>query len=300
MARDLRRGGVPDGVHPSNRRISKPHAPRDVLDDGQLSLPDPNAPKEAPKKESAFVAAARTVFGVALVIGVSWSVAWAARHYVSTSPRFAVTDVSVAGAHLRSPETILGEGKIIKGANVFAVDLDEARVLIGKDPWIRDVTLGRRLPGTILVQVTEREASALVALGETYLASRDGEIFKRLESGDPTDLPIITGINADAVADDREGVARSIRRALDLASDYERGPLAQRAALQEIHLGNDGSTTLVVGKSAMSLVLGEPPFRRKLEEAARVLTELDHRGAKADAIMLDNEGRPERVVVRMR
>lgn len=291
MARDL---------HPSNRRISKPNVPRDVLEEPPLELLDPKVAGAAPKKQSAFIAAARTVFGVALVIGVSWSVAWAARHYVSTSPRFAVTEISVVGAHLRSEEMLLTEGKITKGANVFSVDLDEARVLIAKDPWIREVTLGRRLPGTILVQVAEREASALVALGETYLASRDGEIFKRLESGDPTDLPIITGINADAVADDREGVARSIRRALDLASDYDRGPLAQRAPLQEIHLGNDGSTTLIVGKTAISLVLGEPPFRRKLEEAARVLSELDHRGAKADAIMLDNEGRPERVVVRMR
>ncbi len=32
----------------------------------------------------------------------------------------------------------------------------------------------------------------------------------------------------------------------------------------------------------------------------RVVAELDRRGAKADAIMLDNDARPERVVVRMR
>ena len=50
----------------------------------------------------------------------------------------------------------------------------------------------------------------------------------------------------------------------------------------------------------MQLVLGGPPFRRKLDQAARVVAELDKRGAKADAIMLDNDTRPERVVVRMR
>jgi cell division protein FtsQ len=50
----------------------------------------------------------------------------------------------------------------------------------------------------------------------------------------------------------------------------------------------------------MQLVLGGPPFRRKLEQAARVVAELDKRGSKADAIMLDNDARPERVVVRMR
>jgi cell division protein FtsQ len=58
--------------------------------------------------------------------------------------------------------------------------------------------------------------------------------------------------------------------------------------------------SLVVGKSAMQIVLGTPPFRRKLDQAARIVAELDRRGARADAIMLDNDTRPDRVVVRMR
>jgi cell division protein FtsQ len=50
----------------------------------------------------------------------------------------------------------------------------------------------------------------------------------------------------------------------------------------------------------MQVALGTGPFRRKLQQAARVVAELEKRGAKADAIMLDNDTRPERVVVRMR
>ena len=46
--------------------------------------------------------------------------------------------------------------------------------------------------------------------------------------------------------------------------------------------------------------MGGPPYRRKLEQAVRVVAELDRRGAKPDSIMLDNEARPDRVVVRMR
>ena len=56
--------------------------------------------------------------------------------------------------------------------------------------------------------------------------------------------------------------------------------------------------TLVVGKNAVALHMGAPPYRRKLEQAIRVIAELDRRGAKPDSIMLDNEARPDRVVVR--
>jgi cell division protein FtsQ len=67
-----------------------------------------------------------------------------------------------------------------------------------------------------------------------------------------------------------------------------------------VHVAADGAMTLVVGKPSVALVLGDPPYRKKIDQAARVVAELDKRGAKADTIMLDNEARPERVVVRMR
>ena len=291
-------------LHPQNRRVRKPELLPDVMDVAcdpgpfDPAQPPPSVPARPPSRALAVL---RFVAGTALVLGASWSVAWAARRYVTTSPRFAVTDVVVNGNKLRTPDQLAAEAKIAKGANVFSIDLDESRSLLARDPWVQSVTLGRRLPGTILVQVTEREAAALVSIaGDVYLSSRDGELFKRFEPGDPSDLVVITGIDRDAVADDRDGVARSVRRALDLAGDYTQSALGSKAPLQEIHLARDGSTTLVVGKSGMSLALGDPPFRRKLDQAARVVAELDHRGAKADAVLLDNDARPERVVVRMR
>jgi cell division protein FtsQ len=138
-----------------------------------------------------------------------------------------------------------------------------------------------------------------VILRETYLASREGEIFKRFELGDPTDLPVVTGLDPDSVAEDREGAQATIRRALDLAAEYERSPLPARL-LEEIHVTAEGGFTLVLGKEGLSLALGGPPFRRKLEEAAKVTAELDRRGTHAEAIMLDDDARPDRVVVRTR
>ncbi len=297
---------------PANRRVKRLQLPPDVLEasgitdceplvDGEPQPREPTPAHSAPSSPpSQAMALARKAAGIALVVSVSTVVAWVARKHVVESRRFAVTQVDVVGCVHRTTDQIADEAGLAAGANIFSLDLDLARKKILGDPWIKDATLGRRLPGTLMVQVVEREPGALVALGETYLASRDGEPFKRLEAGDPTDLPIVTGLGPDAIAEDREGVVRTIRRAIDLASDYERSPLAKRAPLEEVHVGLDGAMSIVVGKEAVHLGLGEPPFRRKFEQAARVLAELDKRGAKADAILLDNDARPERVVVRMR
>ncbi len=241
-----------------------------------------------------------TALGVALVVGASAGAAWMARRHVTTSPRFSVAFIQVAGNERRPTEAIIAESGIVVGSNVFSVDLDSVRAAILADPWISEASLSRRLPRTILVQVTERRAAAIVALGDMLLATGDGDPFKRLEPGDPLDLPLISGLTPEGVAEDREGARRSIRRGIDLASEYGHGPLAKRAPLEEVHIDSGGACTLVVGRPGMQIDLGGPPFRGKLDEVARVVSELDKRRVQAAAIMLDNDARPERVVARLR
>jgi cell division protein FtsQ len=284
-------------VTPTNRRLKLAAVTPPPASE---PAPRPSQATVHPRPPSQVLAALRTTAGIVLVVSAAVGVAWAARRHVMTSPRFAVTEIDVVGHDHRTAEAIAGESGVTAGANVFSLDLDRARARILADPWIAQATLARRLPGTILIEVAEHKPAALVALGDTYLTTAEGEPFKKLEPDDGVDLPLITGLRADTLAEDREGTMRTIRRGIDLAAEYEHGALAHRASLEEVHVDSDGSFSVVVGRGAMQLVLGAPPFRRKLDQAARVVAELEKRGAKADSIMLDNDARPERVVVRMR
>jgi cell division protein FtsQ len=281
---------------PGNRRV-----PRPAVDTTEAGVP---AGPSKPGRFARVVAVLRTLVGVVLVIGTSVAVAWVVRRHITQSPRFAIAHVEIAGNQRRASAAIVAESGLEMGANVFVVDLDTARARILADPWISEATLARRLPGTIVVRVIERKAAALAALGDTFLTTAEGEPFKKLDADDPleevVDLPLVTGLRPEALTEDREGSMRTLRRAIDLAAEYDRNTLATRSPLQEVHVEPDGAFSLIVGRSAIQLVLGSPPFRRKLDQAARVVAELDKRGAKADAIMLDNDTRPDRVVVRMR
>lgn len=278
------------------------------------SSKDGAPPFAGPRVESRAMRILRGVVGFVMVVGIGGTVAWGARKYVKTSPRFSVAEIVTTGAKHRTADELAAIAGIAKGQNVFSVDLDRARTRLLADPWVSDAQLARQLPGTLFVRVVEREAAGLVATvdrdpnaalpaqgrSDTYLVTREGSVIKHVETGDPTDFPIVTGVALQQLVEDREGATRTIRRALDLASDYEHSPLSARAGLEEVHVENNGELTLVVGKHAMSLHMGGAPYRRKLEQALRVVAELDRRGAKPDAIMLDNEARPDRVVVRMR
>ena len=284
---------------PGNRRTLPPMPAAQGRGIDEPSTPG-GSPSRSPSAVSRVLGALRTAAGVLLALGTSIGVAFVLHDHVMKSPRFAIAAIDVEGAEHRTHDALVAESGLALGTNVFAADLDAARAKLLADLWIENATLQRRLPGTIVVRVTERKPAAMVALGDTVLATADGEPFAKLQPDDPLDLPLVTGVSADALADDREGAMRTIRRAIDLAAEYDHCEVARRAPLEEVHVAPDGAFTLVVGHGGLELVLGGPPFRRKLDQAARVFAELDRRGARGDVVMLDNDTRPERVVVRMR
>jgi cell division protein FtsQ len=255
---------------------------------------------ERPSAFASLLEVAKLVAGVGMVIGASAGVAWVARRHVLTSPRFALATIAVDGFEHEPESAVVAASGLTRGSNVFAADLDAARARLLADPWIVDATLARRLPGTVSIHIVEHKAAALVAAGDTWIAGPDGAPFKKLAPGDPYDLPVVTGLRAEDLARDPAGSARTVRTAVGLAGEYDAGPLSQRAPLEEIHVDADGGFTLRVGWSGVELAIGGPPFRRKLEEAARVFAEVDKRGATAEAVMLDDGTRPDRVVVRVR
>ena len=323
-----------DAPLPSNRRTRPrgvPLLPPDIAEQagppprrGQTSRPAPpelaasrrSAPRSDPAPRSLWswrprnplagrgpllATVGRWLAGALLFFGLVGVASFGLYRYVGTSPRFVVKQIVVEGSAHRSQPDLARQAGVALGANIFSIDLEAARRGLLADPWIERATVDRKLPGSVTLMVVEREPLVLVSLGGSlFLAGRGGEIFKRLEAGDPVDLPVVTGLGGEGeLVRDREGLVTSVRRAQEVAIDYTRiGPRAY--ALQEVHLTPDGHLELVVGRDGVRLALGKPPYRLKLERAARVLGEAERRRGVPSAIFLDNEAHPERVVARLR
>jgi len=289
--RRVRRKSVPDLVQaPDERRSSHDLAEDAVGSDAALS----------PGRRR-FVETLRLVAGLLVAILTALACVWGLVRYTRTSPRFAVRAIQIEGGARRSHDEIAHLAGLAVGQNIFSIDLESGRNAILGDPWIEKVTVTRKLPGTIQIDVVEREAAALVAVGsDLYLSTRQGELFKKPDDGDPFDLPVVTGCKPDDVAKDRAAAVLTIKRALDLVADYERTALARTLPVQEAHLDDDGALVLAVGKTPILLHMGKGPYRQALEQVTRVMNEIATRRAEASNVFVDNEAHPERVVVRMR
>lgn len=238
---------------------------------------------------------------VAAVVGIVVLGRWT-HGYVTMSPHFAVGVAEVTGNRQVGAEAVQALSGLPEGTNIFAVSPAEAARRVEGNPWVRSATVVRRLPSQLSIEVVEREPVALVRLGELLLVDGDGVVFKALEPGDPTDLPVITGISQERFEANR-GARVDLAEALALLRLYEESGLARSQPLAEVHVEPEGSLSIHTSREATHVRLGRPPFRRKLSRLAQLFAELARQRAVAEYIYLeegDGQVQPDRAVVRLR
>jgi hypothetical protein len=241
--------------------------------------------------------------------------------WLTRSPRFAVTEIVVQGAHHVDPDALRARLPIRAGDNAFA-DLTAAARAAGEDPWIAAADVRRRLPHTIVVELREHVAAAVAELGEggLYLVDAAGHPFKRaaIEAGEADGLPIVTGLGRAAFAADPAAAEATLKAAIAAvdrwratersepgggSSDGSDGGAGGRAprgidrpAIGEVHIDPHGGATLHTYDPAIAIQLGalgdDAGARMRafdaawagLGDAARARTRAIHLGARADHV----------------
>jgi cell division protein FtsQ len=243
----------------------------------------------------------KLALGLSVVVAASSAVAYSLHRYALTTTRFGIRGVELVGAKRFSPDQIRTLAGVELGKNLFSFDTRAAEERLLQDPWLSSAHVVRQLPGTLRIEITERDAAAVAVLGDRpFLVNSDGEPFKELKPEDPSDLPLLTGVSAGDWARDRVGAEERFRTGVDLVRQYERLGMSKVHPAEEVNLASSGFTVLTVGRQGIALELGRPPFARKLAMAAEVVGELAAKGRTPGIVFLDNEAHPERVVVRMR
>lgn len=205
-------------------------------------------PKPAVIADACGRAVRRSLPALAVVtaIGATGGGLVAGHRWLTTSPRFAITAITIHGTHHVDPDELRAALPVRIGDNVF-VDLAAATTTVRTHPWIAAAEVRRVLPNTLTIELREHTAAAILDLdGERYLIDPHGTPFKRaldpLETSElPTPLPLITGITRASFIADPTAVAATARDAIAAVTRWRATP---RPAVDEVHLDSHGSVTL--------------------------------------------------------
>jgi cell division protein FtsQ len=218
---------------------------------------------------------------------------WELARLASTAPVFTVREIRFQGLVHATEKELLAAAHLARGANLFAVDLSAATRAMSANAWVASARLSRHFPGTVEVEIVEHRPRAQVQLGALYLVDDLGRAFKRVATGDPSDLPLITGLSREEWAKDRAAAQIRLYQALQLVDAWREEGIAP--ALAHVRIDEDAGLTAFAreGGALQEIRFGERDFRAKLRRLVRVRSALAQRGERAVRIDLDNPARPD-------
>ena len=97
--------------------------------------------------------------GAAVIVTVGGT-AWAGYRFVTTSPRFAITEITVRGNHHLTPDQVRAALPMRVGDNAFATNLGMVVRGLRTNPWIAGAEAHRVLPHTIVIDVSASSPSS--------------------------------------------------------------------------------------------------------------------------------------------
>ncbi len=223
-------------------------------------------------------------------------------HLLMTSQGFRITSIDVQGIKYLSKQTVLNASGIQPEQNVFDVQLDTIKNNLQELPWVETLWLYRKLPNTIVINITEHKPSVAIHLGKFYLANEQGIVFKQYHGERATDpmFPIITGLDRKDYQTRPNATKHTIRKSMQFWKDYMTN--SQRPQLSELHLGSQQTITLQSYDSPLVMHFGkldDPNYIKKFRSFDAVWQSLTIQEKKHAQILYANDTiHPNRLVMR--
>ncbi len=210
----------------------------------------------------------------ALLIGYDW---------IIRCPYLAVRETVVRGCKELTEKEILALAAVRPSANILAINPVAITRRIRSNPWISEVFIGREFPDRLVIVVRERTAVALLQReGELYLLDSDGAPFKKLESGDEANLPILTGFVSGGRTN--EPLVKQSIALLNYLAGSNGTPAI--GTVSEIH-GNETFGLSLFTDTGLCLQLGFDGFESKFQRLTPVIADLDRKNLKVGFLLID-------------
>ena len=229
---------------------------------GPETVQEPGAPPPLPTWKRRLRA---TGILIVLLAGLS-SPLWV-RPALATLSFFRVRRVEVRGTRYASPDEIVSRLRVDSTASVWD-DVGPWEDRVKRHPSVLDVQISRKLPGTLVVQVTENLPVALVqATGGVVTVDRTGRTLPVDPTATDVDLPVLRV---------RDTIA------LRLLGDVREALPALFARIGDVRRTTTGDLAIRLTEPMARLVLASPDLSvDRFAEILPVEQDLARRGAKA-------------------
>ena len=231
-----------DNFKSFNEFLKEQHGQKPEMQDMQPASPEPPSPEEPPeepvrkkkrKKESRHTGSSMKnyVFGGVVVV-----LAGILALFLLPIP---LGYISLSGTNVLTVDDILFEGKIRQPVNVLQVSPSDLTRRLSKDIRVSSVTVTRKFPFVLSVDITDRRPVAIMQDQFGYaFVDAEGMVMDTTQSIKKVDVPLITGKKMGNLLLGDKVTGDDVARALDFLNSLSPDGLK---VFSEINIGNPDS-----------------------------------------------------------
>jgi cell division protein FtsQ len=238
------------------------------------------------------------VASFAVLVGISLALIFGYM-YAHESTYFLVepNSVMVTGLVKLSRSEVMEVAGLNKPINYLTLNSQAVKNSLKYIPWIDRVDITRSFPNGIKINIVEFEPKAIVNLEYLYYIDSQGMPFKKLEPGEISSLPIISGFSIDELQNKGPLVKDGLDEVFSLVEILSKRTDDFRLDnISEFHRDPDRGLTIFTKGAGLQVKVGRGGFEKKIWRLGRVM---DHllREDKARGLGYVNLDCPPRVTV---
>jgi len=160
--------------------------------------------------------------------------------WMLTTPRFALREIAIDGTERVPREWVERAVEPFRGEHLLTLRLDRVEAAVAGHPWIASVSIAKRLPDGVAVQVAERRAAALVPAPASepadgpWLADAEGRPIVRASAEEAEGLALVVPSPWDAGGGEGSRRVAAVPAALALAREIARAEPVWAAGLERL------------------------------------------------------------------
>ncbi|MHB8904211.1 MAG: cell division protein FtsQ/DivIB, partial [Patescibacteria group bacterium] len=163
---------------------------------------------------------------------------------------------------------IINQSQLDKNENLIDVNLKRVSRLIASDRWVKNVTVYKKYPDTIVIVLKKRKTFAMIVYKNIlYYIRSYGYVIGRADGGGGYNYPVITGLNKN----NANGYFRKLRKALHFLKIVKSSILSN--LIGEVHIEKDNGIA-VYTDSGLYIKFGMGMYKDKLKTIKKLFYEI--------------------------
>jgi cell division protein FtsQ len=188
--------------------------------------------------------------------------------FSKNEPLFSLKNIKIRGAAQLTDGEIMRRAYPFLKESIFKTEVDRIKETVLAHPFVKEVSIKRLYPFSLVIEVKEKVASALWVspTGDVQVLDETGTPFRPLTREDTKHLFVIQAKDQAAV-----------RSVFNQVNAWMADKSIKRDSLSEV-IDTDGSITLVYLGDGVEVILGKEDQKARLKRATAVLEDVRRRG----------------------